>query len=276
MSTAIDRERNAALLFWYDEQRRDLPWRDADDPYLVLVSEVMLQQTQASRVVPYFQRFVDQFATVEVLAAASLTEVLAAWSGLGYNGRARRLREAARIIVDDGWPQTTDGLRRLPGVGPYTAAAIASFAYDDHVVTIDTNVRRVISRWNGEPLEGAGLRAATEVALGAPAADWNQAVMDLGAIVCVARGARCGECPVVDWCAGPGSYVPTTPQARFEGSTRQLRGAIVRAVVASPCSAVELAHYTGTALEAVELAVEDLIEEGLLTKDTAGHFSIAD
>jgi A/G-specific adenine glycosylase len=276
MTALIDRERNAALLSWYDEQRRDLPWRDVDDPYLVLVSEVMLQQTQASRVVPYYEGFIDQFPTVEILAAASLAEMLAAWSGLGYNGRARRLRDAAGIIVDDGWPQTTDDLQRLPGIGPYTAAAIASFAYGDHVVTIDTNVRRVISRWNGEPLEGAGLRAATETALGAPAADWNQAVMDLGASVCVARGARCGECPVVDWCAGPESYVPTMPQARFEGSTRQLRGAIVRAVVAAPCSAVDLVHYTGIALVEVELAVDDLIEEGLLTEDTAGHFSIAD
>lgn len=276
MTTPIDRERNAALLSWYAEDRRDLPWRDVGDPYLVLVSEVMLQQTQAARVVPYYERFVARFPTVEALAAASLGDVLSVWSGLGYNGRARRLRDAAQLVVADGWPEGVDALRGLPGVGPYTAAAIASFAFGDQVVTVDTNVRRVISRWNGEPLDGTGLQAATEAALGEPAAEWNQAVMDLGASICLARGARCGDCPVVDWCAGPESYVPTNAQARFEGSTRQLRGAIVRAVVAAPRSTQELAHYTGFPVDAVELAVEDLVDEGLLAENDAGELSVSD
>lgn len=275
MTTLVDRERNTALLAWYAEHRRDLPWRGVTDPYLILVSEVMLQQTQAARVVPHYEAFVERFPTVDSLANAPLSDVLAAWSGLGYNARARRLREAARMVVADGWPQTTDELEGLPAVGTYTAAAIASFAYGQHVVTIDTNVRRVISRWNGEPLEGAALRAAAEVALGEPAADWNQAIMDLGASLCLARSARCGECPVADWCAGPESYVPTVPQARFEGSTRQLRGAIVRAVTAAPRSTNELARHTGFPTEEVELALEDLVIEGLLVEGD-GDYSIAD
>ncbi len=275
MTTRVDRERNAALLAWYQRHRRDLPWRDVGDPYLVLVSEVMLQQTQAARVIPYYERFIARFPTVESLAAAALEDVLAVWSGLGYNGRARRLREAARTIAAEGWPPA-DELERLPGVGRYTASAIASFAFGAHVVTIDTNVRRVISRWCGEPLEGDVLRAVTEGALGDPAAEWNQAVMDLGATVCIARGARCGACPVSDWCAGPASYVPTTPQGRFEGSARQLRGAIVRAVVHSPRSGPDLAHYTGFPIEEVELAIDDLVIEGLLVEDLDNTYRIAD
>lgn len=276
MTTALDLERNAALLAWYDESRRDLPWRDVGDHYLVLVSEVMLQQTQAARVVPYYERFVEEYPTVESLAAAPLADVLAVWTGLGYNGRARRLRDAARVIVENGWPENAEELRDLPGVGQYTAAAIASFAFGDHVVTIDTNVRRVISRWNGEPLDGAALQAATEAALGEPAADWNQAIMDLGASLCLARGARCAECPVADWCAGPESYVPTAPQARFEGSNRQLRGAIVRAVVAAPRTPEELARDTGFPSDEVDLAIEDLVLEGLLAEDDDGAFVVAE
>ena len=275
MTSVVDLERNAALLSWYAENKRDLPWRGATDPYLVLVSEVMLQQTQASRVVPHYERFVARFPGIDVLAAASLGEVLETWSGLGYNGRARRLREAAREIVKDGWPKTVEELQRLPGVGAYTAAAVASFAYGEHVVTIDTNVRRVISRWNGEPLDGAPLRAAAEAALGAPAADWNQAVMDLGASVCVARGARCDQCPVSAWCAGPESYVPTMAQARFEGSARQLRGAVVRAVLTSSQTPDELALRTGFPVQEVGLALADLVEEGLLVVGDHGY-TIAD
>ena len=276
MTSPLDQDRNTALLAWYAEGQRELPWRDTADPYRVLVSEVMLQQTQAARVVPYYEAFIETFPTVDSLAAAALGDVLTVWTGLGYNGRARRLRDAARIIAADGWPDSVEELRKLPGVGNYTAAAIASFAFGDHVVTIDTNVRRVISRWNGEPLDGAALQAATEAALGEPAADWNQALMDLGASLCLARAARCGECPVADWCAGPESYVPTAPHARFEGSNRQLRGAIVRAVVASPRSAQELASQTGFSADEVDLAIEDLVLEGLLANDDNGGYRVAE
>ena len=124
----LEEARNAALLAWYADQQRSLPWRDQTDPYVILVAEVMLQQTQASRVVPFYNRFVARFPTVEALASAVLQDVLDAWTGLGYNARALRLREAARIIQSDGWPTTAETLSNLPGVGPYTAAAVASFA----------------------------------------------------------------------------------------------------------------------------------------------------
>jgi A/G-specific adenine glycosylase len=275
LTRRIDDERNRALMGWYASNGRDLPWRGVGNPYLVLVSETMLQQTQASRVVPFYTEFTERFPTVESLASAALDEVLAAWSGLGYNARAHRLREAARLIAKAGWPDTTAGLEALPGVGRYTAAAVASIAFDRQIAAIDTNLSRVLSRWNGEPLHGAALDAAAEAALGDPAGAWNQAVMDLGATLCLPRGARCHQCPAADWCSGPAGYVAPTPQARFEGSTRQLRGAIVRALVAAPRSVAALSRQTGFPVTAVTAAVDDLIAEGLLI-DGDGNISIAD
>lgn len=276
MTTRVEVERNEALLSWYQDRKRDLPWRDADDPYVVLVSEVMLQQTQVSRVVPYFRRFLDRFPTVDALAAAPLTEVLEAWSGLGYNTRARRLRDAARMVVEGGWPTSPEGLLDLPGVGPYTAAAVASFAFGSRIAAIDTNIRRVLSRWHGEPLDGAVLRAAADADLGTPAGDWNQAVMDLAAGLCRPRQPSCEVCPVEPWCSGPDGYTPPPPQARFEGSARQLRGSIVRAVVREPQSFVQLCRETGFPTDEIEMAVEDLTLEGLIIRDEHGFYRVAD
>src|SRR3954452_20275634 len=136
----------AALLDWYARVRRPLPWRSQRDPYALLVSEVMLQQTQAARVVPYFEAFLARFPDAETLAAAPARDVLAVWSGLGYNRRALALQRAARQVADHGWPED---LTELPGVGPYTAAAVASSAWDRHEVAVDTNVRRVLERFDG-------------------------------------------------------------------------------------------------------------------------------
>src|ERR687892_1944521 len=138
-----------ALLDWYERVRRPLPWRSTRDPYALLVSEVMLQQTQAARVVPYYEAFLRRFPDPAALAAAPVRDVLKAWSGLGYNRRALALQAAARVVAERGWP---DDLRELPGVGPYTAAAVASFAWDAHHAAIDVNVRRVIERWDGRRL----------------------------------------------------------------------------------------------------------------------------
>ncbi len=139
---------SAALLDWYARVRRPLPWRATRDPYALLVSEVMLQQTQAARVVPYFEAFLARFPDAEALAAAPARDVLAAWSGLGYNRRALALQAAARHVAEHGWP---DDLTELPGVGPYTAAAVGSFAWDRQEPAIDTNVRRVLERFDGRP-----------------------------------------------------------------------------------------------------------------------------
>ena len=138
----------AALLDWYDRVRRPLPWRATRDPYALLVSEVMLQQTQAARVVPYYEAFLARFPDAAALATAPVREVLAAWSGLGYNRRALALQRAARVVAEHGWP---DDLASLPGVGPYTAAAVGSFAWDRQEAAVDTNVRRVLERFDGAP-----------------------------------------------------------------------------------------------------------------------------
>ncbi len=226
-----------ALLAWYDRVRRPLPWRATRDPYALLVSEVMLQQTQAPRVVPYYERWLARFPDAEALAAAPARAVLEAWSGLGYNRRALALQAAARRVADQGWPED---LTELPGVGPYTAAAVASFAWDRQVAAIDTNVRRVLERREG-PQAPARLRArAAELLPCGRAAAFNQAMMELGATVCRPRAPRCGECPVAAGCGGHAT-APRRPGAPpFERTDRYVRGRVVAALVAGePLPAVE-------------------------------------
>lgn len=276
MTLHIELERNEALLAWYGQRKRDLPWRSVPDAYAILVSEFMLQQTQATRVIPYYHRFMMQYPTVDDLAAASLADVLRLWNGLGYNGRAKRLRDTARIIAENGWPDTPEGLKQLPGVGPYTAAAVASFAFGAKVAALDTNARRVLSRWHGEPLDGAVLRRVAEGDLAADAGDWNQAMMDLGALVCRPRRPSCTTCPVEPWCSGPDGYVPPPPEPRFEGSARQLRGSIMRALVQHPQSVDELRRETGFATEEVVLALEDLGYEELIERNSQGRYQLPD
>jgi A/G-specific adenine glycosylase len=219
------------LLAWYERVKRPLPWRATRDPYALLVSEVMLQQTQAARVVPYYEAFLARFPDPAALAAAAPGEVLAAWSGLGYNRRALALQAAAQVVAERGWP---DDLTELPGVGPYTAAAVASFAWDRQEAAIDTNVRRVLARFDGEARGPKALaaRARALVPRGRAAA-FNQAMMELGATVCRPRAPRCGECPVAAGCAGDVAPAPRRRGAeRFEDSDRYHRGRVVAALVA--------------------------------------------
>jgi A/G-specific adenine glycosylase len=201
------------LLEWFDEHGRDLPWRRTRDPYAILVSEVMLQQTQAARVVPRYLDWLERWPSAEELAAAPAAEVIRAWQGLGYNRRALNLQRAAQAVVTGGWP---DDLAKLPGVGPYTAAAVACFAFGRPVLPVDVNVQRVLER--------------TGFAFGPESA---QALMDLGATVCIARVPRCGECPLAAGCPSRGRrYEPLRKQGPFEGSFRQRRGAALRALLA--------------------------------------------
>lgn len=200
------------LLGWYTRHQRTLPWRGIGDPYKVLVSEIMLQQTQVSRVTEYYARFLGRYPTVEDLAAAPADHVRESWQGLGYYARARNLHAAAQRIVDDHggtFPDDPDALRRLPGIGRYTAGAVASFAFDRNVAAVDTNAERVLGRVFGVRGPKKSARRTKRLwtiaeSLVAPgrSADLNQALMDLGATICTARVLHCGRCPVATVCAG--------------------------------------------------------------------------
>jgi A/G-specific adenine glycosylase len=203
------------LLDWYREHGRDLPWRRTQDPYAILVSEVMLQQTQVERVVPRYLAWLERWPTVEALAAAPAATVIREWQGLGYNRRALNLHRAAQRVAAHGWP---DDLTELPGVGRYTADAVGRFAFDAAVLPVDTNVRRVRER------TGASFSPASAHAL-----------MDLGATVCLARVPRCGICPLAARCPSRGRrYEPLRRQSPFEGSFRQRRARTLRLVAERP------------------------------------------
>lgn len=256
---------------WYRQGHRQFPWRRTTDPYEILVSEVMLQQTQADRVVRYYLDFLAAFPTVADLASASLADVLTVWSGLGYNRRAQHLREAATDVTTNGWPGSVEGLQRLPGVGPYTAAAVGAFAFGWQIAAVDTNARRVLSRWHGEPIEEAALgRAAAAAMAEADAAEWNQAVMELGATVCSPRAPQCQRCPVAQWCAGPEVYTQPRSQRRFEGSGRQLRGSIIRRLVEGPASFEQLIAASGFDAGSVDEALFSLSTDGLVLETDLG------
>jgi A/G-specific adenine glycosylase len=209
------------LLRWFRRHGRDLPWRRTRDPYHVLVSEFMLQQTQVSRVEPYYRRFLEQYPTVQALAGSDPAMVRESWAGLGYYRRAANLHRLARTVVEEHAgliPSSPQLLRRLPGVGRYTAGAVASFAYEQPTPAIDTNVARVIRRAFHPGLKRRGADRKlweTGAALvprrrGAAAWAFNQAIMELGALICTARVARCGECPVRRVCrtGGPRLKLP--------------------------------------------------------------------
>lgn len=201
-----------ALCNWYQAHHRKLPWRDISDPYAIWVSEIMLQQTQVATVVPYYTQFLAKFPTLAALAKAPESAVLKAWEGLGYYSRARNLQKAARHVVETlngQMPTTQEALQKLPGVGRYTAGAIASFAYGARAAILDGNVKRVLSRWWAiqDPIDTAATThrlwqlAEAVVAATDDPATCNQALMELGALICVPESPRCLVCPVVDFCA---------------------------------------------------------------------------
>ena len=263
----------AALRSWYEARRWAYPWRGTRDPYQVLVSEVMLQQTQAPRVVPAYRSFLRRFPTVRSLAAAPRAEVVRAWAGLGYNRRAVALSEAARTIVRDHRgvvPADLDALRRLPGIGPYTAAAIASIAFGKPFAAIDTNVRRVVMRAR----LGRDIAAADEIQRAADRwidrqdpGSWNQAVMDVGREHC-RPAPRCEACPLARSCAFRRSGLTPSAvprrQPAFQGSTRQVRGAIVRRLREGPASLASLSRTLSSPVERVSWAVSALVADGLV------------
>ena len=263
---AARRSLRRRLLRWYEAERRDLPWRQTRDPYSVLVSEVMLQQTQVSRVLLAYATFLRRFPTLRALARAPLGDVLRAWSGLGYNRRARDLQRAAQASPD-GLPEDTEALDLLPGIGAYTAGAVACFAYGARVAFADTNIKRTLGRivLGREATEREALAIDTEL-MPRDAVTWHHALMDLGATVCLARAPRCGACPMAASCRGRGRLAPTLKrrQSDFAKSDRRVRGLIV-------------AHLrtAATSIAALRVAIDDdrvprlvdaLVSEGLVER----------
>lgn len=224
---------SAALLAWYDAHARTLPWRSPPgtpppEPYRVWLSEVMLQQTGTATVAPYFARFLARWPTVADLAAADDGEVMREWAGLGYYARARNLLACARAVAATGWPDTEAGLRALPGVGAYTAAAVAAIAFDAHAVVVDGNVERVVARLFAvaTPLPAAKRRVYDLAATLTPAVragDHAQAMMDLGATVCTPRAPRCDACPLAAACAARASGDPTAFPAKAAKAAKPVR-----------------------------------------------------
>jgi A/G-specific adenine glycosylase len=274
-----------ALLAWSERTRRDLPWRRTRDPWAVLVSELMLQQTQVARVVPRYNQFMLRFPNPAECAQAAPGEVVRMWDGLGYNRRAVNLHRAATIVVDrhEGkLPADLSSLLELPGVGPYTARAVMTFAFEADVGLVETNSARILARAvAGRPLAAPEAQAtADRMVPNDNSWAWNQAVVDLGATVCTRRAPSCDRCPVKPHCtwakagrAGPdpaeGTAGASRPQSTFAGSDRQGRGRLVSALRAGPVDLDHVAAAAGwpTQPERAGRAVDQLVGEGLARRD---------
>ena len=268
---------HASIFSWITPRLRQLPWRDTRDPWHVLVSEVMLQQTGVSRAMPKWQMFIDAFATPADCAGAPLGDVLRLWQGLGYPRRARNLQAAARVIVEqhDGLtPSTLDELLALPGIGPYTARAVLAFAFEEDAAVVDTNIARVLARFHGRTLKARDAqKLADDWVPQGEAWLWNQALMDLGATICRPQ-PTCDECPLSEKCSwrgtgtdpSVGSAGVSVAQARFEGSDRQARGRLIKQLgeCAVPIHAV--AEIMDRSAEIAMRLVDDLISDGLIIR----------
>ena len=243
----VPSDAQAAILAWYAGVARPLAFRRTRDPYAVLVSEAMAQQTQAARAAEHWERWMQRFPTVEALAAATPADVLREWAGLGYDRRGLALWRAARVIVD-GYggrvPSSVEALQALPGVGPYTARAVAALAFGERVGAVDTNVRRVLGRMRAGAPDALPARAMQTLAdASVPAADpgrWTHALMDLGATVCKPRSPRCDACPAMAWCVASANGTATAasraarPSTPFPSTNRWLRGRILDRLRAAP------------------------------------------
>lgn len=267
------------VLEWGTQRLRDLPWRRTRDRWQVLVSEVMLQQTQVHRVLQKFQSFIEMFPTPEACADAPLGDLLALWQGLGYPRRCRNLHESAKAIVRDHdgvVPGELDVLLTLPGIGGYTARAVMAFADSRDVAVVDTNIARVLARLVNEPLGKTRAQSLADELVPLDSAwEWNQVLMDLGATVCTSRAPKCSECPIAEECEwnrrggedpAPASAMTSKPQGRFEGSDRQARGRLMKALTESGIKREDAAAVMGLDSQRVRAArlVDDLIGEGLV------------
>ena len=285
-------ERQELLLAWFETSRRDLPWRRSRDPWAVLVSELMLQQTQVARVEPKYLAFLARFPDVGSCAAAELAEVVTLWAGLGYNRRARNLHQCASVVVErhgGTFPDDLGALLDLPGVGPYTARAVLAFAFERDVGVIDANAARVLARWQARPLKRREAQELADAAVPPGQGwSWNQAMLDLGATVCTARNPSCGACAVAATCGwaragrpGPdptvGTFGVSGRQSRFADSDRQGRGRLVDALRSGPVTGTDLAAAMGWPADPERAArvAATLVADGLVRCSASGVWHLA-
>jgi A/G-specific adenine glycosylase len=277
----VPTERAATLLSWGEGVRRHLPWRGTRDPWAILVAELMLQQTQVARVIPRYEAFLERFPDPTACAGAAPGEVLRAWEGLGYNRRALNLHRAATQVRDDHagvLPADLDALLALPGVGPYTARAVLAFAFEQDHGVVDTNAARFLARAVAGRRLGTqeAQRLADEQVPGGDGWAWNQAVLDLGATVCLKRVPRCDGCPIRTTCTwflegrpepdpALGSAGTSGSQSTFEGSDRQGRGRLVQALRTGPIELHRVADVVGWTEDPdrVRRVADGLVRDGL-------------
>lgn len=268
----------ASLIEWGSGSLRDLPWRRTNDPWRVLVSEVMLQQTSVARVMPKYEAFLDAFPTPGALAVAPLGVALRLWSGLGYPRRCRNLQATAVVLheqFDDHMPESIDELLKLPGIGQYTARAVLAFAHQIDVAVVDVNVSRVLSRLEGVPMKARALQNfADELVPQGLGWEWNQVMMDFGERHCTVRSPLCDSCPVRTQCKYKGvgedpaqlSAGVSKPQPRFEGSDRQARGRALRAVGDGSQRITDVVAAMHVDEDRAKKLIAMLVEEGLLQR----------
>ena len=274
-----------ALLGWAAVRLRELPWRATRDPWGILVSEVMLQQTGVARVMPKWHSFMESYPTPRDCADAALGDVLRMWQGLGYPRRARNLQAAAREIVarhGGEVPRELDALLALPGVGPYTARAVRAFAFEDDAAVVDTNVARVLARLAGERLTAKRAQSEADRLLASGTAWlWNQGLTELGAMVCRPTPS-CEECPWESWCAwrgvgddpSVGSAGVSVPQGRFEGSDRQARGRLIKALGEGAVQVSDVARVMDRPPEVASRLLAALAAEGLVRIQSDGNSAV--
>lgn len=272
------------LLSWYQKAQRDLPWRKTQDPYAIVLSEVMLQQTQVDRVKPKWENWLLLFPTWTSLARAKTADVLRAWSGLGYNRRALMLQKLAATVEERGsFPQDEESMRDLPGIGPYTAAAVAAFAFRiKGSAPVDTNIDRVLRRVFGYHKKDAkALATLAKEVVPTNVASWNHALMDLGASKCVARKPQCETCPLQKICASypcKGDDIVKVKQKKFEGSDRMYRGRLLKvlhknSVLRRNDVEKEIGLSDETRLQRI---LAGLTKDGFITTDAQGSVRISE
>lgn len=271
---------------WFKENKRDLPWRKSD-AWGVLVSEIMLQQTPVQRVLPVYQEWMKRWPTPADLAKATPAEVITAWGRLGYPRRALRLHQCAKILsteLDNQLPRTESELRKLPGIGEYTAAAIVAFAFNESSLVLDINIRRLFSRlYRGEesPTSAPTKAERTEYATYMPAKNahlWAAATMELGALICTAKKPLCGRCPVADKCQWRSLDYPSSERVKrtqsWHGTDRQCRGTIVQALRDNPKLSKRELNLLWDVPSQVEKAILTLLDDGLIEEQRKGFFSL--